>query len=110
MKTLPLGQTWNGIEKRFHYDEDSFVIEQVSDAAKAIQSAKELRDRGVNKKAQGRVAAQIDPVVYTVWMKEFEKSRGYKYAHAPMEERYAFIAQKLNNRDFSKFRAWEGKL
>lgn len=109
MKSLKIksnGQT----ETRFHVDDDSFVIETVQDVQPILDFNHERQCLEVNKKSAFRHAASIPVTTLTEWMKQFKARYGVAYYQAEPEVREKFLKRKLNDRDNSRLRTWQGRL
>lgn len=100
-----------GTTTRFVDNDKGGVSAEVSqDITGIMDNLARLRAQSFNPKAIGRVAGQIPIALYEQWDREFERIHGVKMLKADGKTRQRFLASKLNSNEYSKLRAWEGKL
>lgn len=109
---MPLSSAIEGpVIERFHaLDDGSVAIERVQDVAPILEANERARNEGHNPRAEMRRAASIPAVVWEAWQKEFEKSRGLRYAAASAEQRREFLRSKLNDPENGFLRIWKGRI
>ena len=105
MKRIDLGQNVNGTRTEIYIGEKEIVTRDVQDIAPIISSNAQLRaHNGKNMGRNGYVAAEIPITVFQEWRKDWRKNHSDKW------EWKTYIAQKLNSRDYLKFRTTETRI
>ena len=103
MNTFDLGPNWNGTRTRMHVGNDEIVLQDVLDAQHILDNNARLRGQSQRSKNAVHVA-DIPITIYHEWRKDWQ-------AHfADKTTWHAYIAQKLNSRDWLKLRTDESHI
>lgn len=97
-------------QTHFHVNDDEVVIQTVQDVQPILDFNHERQSMEPNRKSNFRHVASIPTTVLTGWIKEFKLMHGVGYHQAEPEQREAFMKRKLNDRDNSRLRTWQGRL
>lgn len=103
MTTFDLGPNWNGTRTKFHVDHDEVVIQDVMDAQPILDNNARLRGQ-VQRSKNAVHVADIPITIYHEWRKD------WKAHYADKTTWHAYIAQKLNSRDWLKLRTHESNI
>jgi len=98
-------QTWANIT-----DDVEMVVETTQNVSPILDQNQALQTTEFNRKGNMWPVASVPLIVMQQWKREFEATRGVSYYQADPVERQAFIARKLNDRDYQRFRTGEFKL
>lgn len=85
----------------FHYNDDEFVIETVSDAAPLLRQLDRERSTGQKNFHNFRKLGSLDPVMHQQWQKDFKEM----FCLDPNQEPQAwlkFVETRLKSRDYCR--------
>jgi hypothetical protein len=86
-----------GVRTEITHDDDGMTVKRTQRVDKIIDSLRHDSEN-VNRKAAGRIGARIPIETYYAWRDEWKKK------HADRWEWPTFLAQRINNPDYSKLR------
>ncbi len=103
---LNLGVNDAGVSEKIVESHGQLVLARKMNVQPLLDRNRKLQNEngGFNPKASGRIVATVDAVTQHKWRKEYN-SGACKYM-----KWMDFKKMKLNSRDYSKFRVWEGQL
>ncbi len=105
MKAIDLGQNWNGTRSVIHLGESELVVKDVQDVSPIIANNERMRaHNGKRMGKNGYLAAEIPVTVLYEWKKDWRRNHSDKWAWK------TYLAQKLNSRDYLKFRTTDTRI
>ena len=91
------------IKDRFFEQDDEIVRERVFDATPFMEDAKTIRDATGGRFGESVHIGRVPLAMVTEWLKE----AGVSWDDPAAQH---IILAKMQERDFSKFRVWEGRV
>lgn len=103
MKRLSLGENTAGSESEMLISDSEIIVTETMNVTPLLEANQRLRNAGVAHRRGMRHVGRVDMVTYTNWKKEWKKV-------ADKWEWKTFLAMKLRDRDYSKFRTSDMKI
>lgn len=103
MKKLSLGQNLDGTETQIWVSDSEMITLDKTDPTPILEANQRLRNAGGGRKRGLHHVGRVDMVTYTNWKKEWKRV-------SDKWEWRTFLAMKLRDRDYSKFRTSDMKI
>ena len=104
MKRLSLGGNWTGTESEILIsDKEIIVLEKAQNVTPLLDQNLQLRNAGGGRRRGLHHIARVDAITHHNWKKEWKQKYSDKW------EWKTYLAMKLRDRDYSKFRTSDMK-
>jgi hypothetical protein len=104
MKKIALEQGAHGTSTEIWIGDNEIITVEKANAKPLLDQNQRLRNAGVHRKGGMRPVASVDVVTFHNWKKEWRERHSDKWTWQ------TYLAAKLNDRDYSKFRTQDSRI